>query len=62
MGVSLAPASIRNICRMGVVYTNLSTPTRVYLAAVWQQQETSSVLQTFLKVIREIVQPLSGDL
>jgi hypothetical protein len=47
---------------MGVVYTNLSTPTRVYLAAVWQQQETSSVLQTFLKVIREIVQPLSGDL
>jgi len=62
MGVSLAPASIRNICRMGVVYTNLSTPTRVYLAAVWQQQETSSVLQTFLKIIREIVQPLSGDL
>ena len=62
MGVSLAPASIRNICRMGVVYTNLSTPTRVYLAAVWQQQEASSVLQTFLKVIREIVQPLSGDL
>ncbi len=62
MGVSLAPASIGNICRMGVVYTNLSTPTKVYLAAVWQQQETSSVLQTFLKVIREIVQPLSGDL
>lgn len=62
MGVSLAPASIRNIWRMGVVYTNLSTPTKVYLAAVWQQQETSSVLQTFLKVIREIVQPLSGDL
>lgn len=62
MGVSLAPASIRNICRMGVVYTNLSTPTRVYLAAVWQQQEASSVLETFLKVIREIVQPLSGDL
>ncbi len=62
MGVSLAPASIRNICRMGVVYTNLSTPTKVYLAAVWQQEETSSVLQTFLRVIREIVQPLSGDL
>ena len=62
MGVSLAPASIRKICRMGVVYTNLSTPTKVYLAAVWQQEETSSVLQTFLRVIREIVQPLSGDL
>ncbi len=49
MGVSLAPASICNISRAGVVYTNLSTPaSKVNLAAVWQQDETSSVLQAFL--------------
>lgn len=61
MGVSLAPASICNISRAGVVYTNLSAPaSKVNLAAVWQQDETSSVLQAFLEVIREIVQPASG--
>ncbi len=61
MGVSLAPASIRNICRAGVVYTNLGTPvSQVNLAAVWQQDETSSVLQAFLEVIREIVQSAPG--
>lgn len=61
MGVSLAPASICNISRSGVVYTNLSAPaSKVNLAAVWQQDETSSVLQAFLEVIREIVQPASG--
>jgi DNA-binding transcriptional LysR family regulator len=61
MGVSLAPASICNISRAGVVYTNLSAPaSKVNLAAVWQQDETSSVLQAFLEVIREIIQPASG--
>lgn len=60
MGVSLAPASIRNICRAGVVYTNLSTSAKVNLAAVWQQDETSSVLQAFLEVVREIVRLALG--
>jgi DNA-binding transcriptional LysR family regulator len=57
MGVSLAFASIRNICRASVVYTNLSTPvSKVNLAAVWRQDETSTVLQAFLEAVREIVQ------
>ncbi|MBR8837637.1 MAG: LysR family transcriptional regulator [Stigonema ocellatum SAG 48.90 = DSM 106950] len=56
MGVSLAPASIRNIHRTGVLYTALKTPmSQVDLAAVWRQDESSPILRTFLKVIREIV-------
>ncbi|GAA6623170.1 LysR family transcriptional regulator [Scytonema sp. NUACC26] len=55
MGVSLAPASIRNIHRTGVVYTTLSPlNVEVELMAVWRQDETSTVLQTFVRVIREI--------
>ena len=56
MGVSLAPASIRNIRRTGVVYTTLNAPiSEVELAAVWRQDEPSPILQKFLEVIREIV-------
>ncbi|AUB34317.1 DNA-binding transcriptional regulator, LysR family [Nostoc flagelliforme CCNUN1] len=56
MGVSLAPASIRNIHRTGVVYTNLNTSiAKVELAAVWRQDESSPILQSFIEVIREIV-------
>ena len=57
MGVSLAPASIRNIRRTGVVYTTLNAPmSEVELAAVWRQDEPSPILQKFLEVIREIVE------
>ncbi|MBW4505260.1 MAG: LysR family transcriptional regulator [Scytonematopsis contorta HA4267-MV1] len=58
MGVSLAPASIRNIHRAGVVYTNLNpSVAKVELAAVWLQDEFVSrpILQTFAEVIREIL-------
>ncbi|MUG91160.1 LysR family transcriptional regulator [Scytonema sp. UIC 10036] len=56
MGVSLAPASIRNIHRTGVVYTTLSPlNVEVELVAVWRQDETSAVLQTFVRVIQEII-------
>ncbi len=56
MGVSLAPASIRNIHRTGVIYTTLSPlNVEVELVAVWRQDETSTVLQTFVRVIREII-------
>lgn len=55
MGVSLAPASIRNIHRSGVVYTALKDSiSQVELAAVWRQDESSLILPTFLGVIREI--------
>lgn len=55
MGVSLAPASIRNIHRTGVVYTALKDSiSQVELVAVWRQDESSLILPTFLGVIREI--------
>ncbi|WP_017314810.1 LysR family transcriptional regulator [Mastigocladopsis repens] len=56
MGVSLAPASIRNIHRAGVVYITLNTSNaEVELVAVWRQDEPSPVLRTFLKVMKEVV-------
>ncbi|ARV62435.1 LysR family transcriptional regulator [Nostocales cyanobacterium HT-58-2] len=56
LGVSLAPASIRNIHRTGVVYITLNTSNaEVELVAVWRQNEPSPVLQTFLKVVKEAV-------
>lgn len=59
MGVSLAPASIRNIHRNGVVYTTLNPlNVEVELVAVWRQDETSTVLQTFVRVIREIIEQM----
>lgn len=56
IGVSLGPASIRNIHRTGVVYTALKGSTsEVELVAVWRQDEPSLILQRFLEVIREVV-------
>lgn len=56
MGVSLAPASIRNIHRTGVVYITLNTlNAEVELVAVWRQDEPLPVLQTFLEVMKEVV-------
>ncbi|NJM72850.1 MAG: LysR family transcriptional regulator [Scytonema sp. RU_4_4] len=57
MGVSLAPASIRNIHRTGVVYITLNTSdVEVELVAVWRQDESLPVLRTFLEVMKEVVE------
>ncbi|BAZ24865.1 LysR family transcriptional regulator [Kalymmatonema gypsitolerans NIES-4073] len=56
LGVSLAPASIRNIHRTGVVYITLNTlNAEVELVAVWRQDEPLPVLQTFLEVMKKVV-------
>ncbi|MGH7999671.1 MAG: LysR family transcriptional regulator [Brasilonema sp.] len=56
MGVSLAPASIRNIHRAGVVYTTLNpSDVEVELVTVWRQDEALPVLRTFLEVMKEVV-------
>ncbi|KAB8334676.1 LysR family transcriptional regulator [Scytonema tolypothrichoides VB-61278] len=56
MGVSLAPASIRNIHRTGVVYITLNpSDVEVELVAVWRQDESLPVLRTFLEVTKEVV-------
>ncbi|MEI2582895.1 LysR substrate-binding domain-containing protein [Scytonema sp. PRP1] len=56
LGVSLAPASIRNIHRTGVVYITLNTlNAEVELVAAWRQDEPLPVLQTFLEVMKKVV-------
>ncbi|KAB8317887.1 LysR family transcriptional regulator [Tolypothrix campylonemoides VB511288] len=56
MGVSLAPASIRNIHRAGVVYITLNIlNAEVELVAVWRQDEPLPVLRTFLEVMKKVV-------
>lgn len=56
MGVSLAPASIQNLHRAGVVYTALkASALKVELAVVWRSDELSPVLRLFLEVVEEIV-------
>ncbi len=56
MGVSLAPASIQSIQRVGVVYTPLKNiGVEIELAMVWRQNDSSPVLRLFLQVVKEIL-------
>jgi DNA-binding transcriptional LysR family regulator len=61
LGVALVPNSLRNVRRQGVVYKLVRglSPT-VEMAVVWRRGDTSSVLQAFLRTVREIclVSPL----
>ena len=55
VGVALVPASLQNLQRVGVIYKALQGQTpELEMAAVWRQDNSSSVLQEFLKVVREI--------
>lgn len=55
LGVSLFPASARTLYREGVIYTALTPLTsKIELALVWRQHESSAVLQVFLEVVNEI--------
>jgi DNA-binding transcriptional LysR family regulator len=55
VGVALVPASLQNLQRVGVVYKALQGQTpELEIAAVWRQDNTSQVLQEFLKVVKAI--------
>jgi len=55
MGVSLLPASIRNLRRTGVVHRPLAPPVpTVELAVVWRRDERSPVVTAFLEVVRAV--------
>jgi len=55
MGVSLLPASIRNLRRTGVVYRPLAPPVpTVELAVVWRRDERAPVVTAFLDVVRAV--------
>jgi DNA-binding transcriptional LysR family regulator len=53
-GVSLLPASIRNLRRAGVVYRNLVPPVpQVEMAAAYLRENPSDMGQAFLEILRQ---------
>jgi DNA-binding transcriptional LysR family regulator len=56
LGVSLLPASIRNLRRAGVVYRPLAPPVpQVEMAVAYRRGERSAVLPAFLQVLHEVM-------
>jgi DNA-binding transcriptional LysR family regulator len=56
LGVSLLPASIRNLRRAGVVYRPLAPPVpQVEMAVAYRRAERSAVLPAFLEVTHDVV-------
>ena len=56
LGVTLMPASIRNLRRAGVIYRPLAPPApRAELAVTYRRDERSAVLPAFLEVLHEVV-------
>jgi DNA-binding transcriptional LysR family regulator len=56
LGVSLVPASVRNMTVQGAIYRPLADdPTRVELAAAWRRDDERPVLERALDVIRRTV-------
>jgi DNA-binding transcriptional LysR family regulator len=54
LGVSLMPASIRNLRRIGVVYRPLAPPVpHVEMAMAYRREEPSAVLAAFLETVRD---------
>ena len=61
MGVTLLPASVREIRRTGVAYRDLTEPVpRVDLAVAYLERNRSEVLRQFLEVVRACYRPRPG--
>jgi len=59
LGVTLMPASIRNLARAGVVYRPLTPPVpHVEMAIAYRPDERSAVLPAFLQVLHGVVREL----
>ncbi|TCJ16002.1 LysR family transcriptional regulator [Rubrobacter taiwanensis] len=55
IGVTLVPASLRNLQRTGVVYKAVEgLSPEIELGAVWRRGDTSPVLKAFLNVVGEV--------
>ncbi|WP_427158968.1 LysR family transcriptional regulator [Aliinostoc sp. HNIBRCY26] len=55
MGVAIAPASLQNLQRTGVVYRQIHPPTpKVAIAMIWRKTEISPTIQKFLQIVREL--------
>ena len=56
LGVSLMPASIRNLRRVGVAYRPLAPPVpQVEMAIAYRRDEPSAVLPAFLATVRDVL-------
>ncbi|WP_089722141.1 LysR substrate-binding domain-containing protein [Candidatus Entotheonella palauensis] len=56
MGLSLVPASMRTVQWKGIVYRPVQDPMPLAdLTAVWRRDTTSSVVQAFVDMIREMI-------
>jgi DNA-binding transcriptional LysR family regulator len=61
LGVSLLPASIRNLRRAGVVYRPLAPPVpQVEMGMAHRRDEPSAVLPAFLETVRDVVRRERG--
>jgi DNA-binding transcriptional LysR family regulator len=55
MGVSIVPASMQSLQRVGVVYRPLQPPVSTTdLAVLWRKNDLSPVLASFLKIVWEV--------
>lgn len=57
MGVAIAPASLQNLQRTGVVYKNIQEATpKAAIAMIWRRNENSPTVQRFLETVRHTAQ------
>ncbi|MEH1834538.1 MAG: LysR family transcriptional regulator [Nostoc sp.] len=55
MGIAIAPSSLQNLQRVGVVYRTVEEKTPlVETAIVWREEDMTPVLREFLQVVRSI--------
>jgi DNA-binding transcriptional LysR family regulator len=55
MGMAILPSNVENIQRQGVVYRKIQHPNLSrQISAIWRKDDSSVVLQGFLKIVREL--------
>lgn len=54
MGIAIAPASLQNLQRTGVLYKNIQEPTpKAAIAMIWHRKERSPIVQRFLDTVKQ---------
>ncbi|MGH9430032.1 MAG: LysR family transcriptional regulator [Terriglobia bacterium] len=62
IGVAIVPASIRSLRMPAVSYVSLAEPgARTAMRITWRREDTSPVLQAFLKVVHEVAHRRNGS-
>jgi DNA-binding transcriptional LysR family regulator len=62
VGLTLAPASLQKVGRIGVVYRSLAAPVpKTTLYAVWRKDNRTPVVRAFLALLQEVLSSLAKD-